>query len=420
MKLLYTVILQIALLLLLASCQTGSAEEAEANVSFENEENLSEYIIAEQESGEDDDHVPYNEDWNYIETDELTRLLEGKAVTSEERTGYEEHPPEWDGLVLVDSRPQDVYSKGHINGAVNIPDGEFDEYKDRLPDDKEAKLVFYCGGLHCALSGNSSEKAMELGYENSYVYQEGIPAWNEAGNYFVTDENHVEEQIMASAVERDDNTPVTLIDARTYEGYFESHIPTAVFWDDGQINTKYDGAAPADKDQEIIVYCGGFFCGKSHAIAEELTAEGYTNVKVFAGGMPLWNDADLPTFGTAGEVGDFDVTDGQKDRSIAADEFHDLVDNGETVLDVRSDDEVASGMIDGALHIPDDEIRSGGADVEEMLPEDKDEEIVLHCASGARAGGVVEIIAEMGYENVHYWNGGISVDEDGTYELDDE
>ncbi|UTW70937.1 rhodanese-like domain-containing protein [Anaerobacillus sp. HL2] len=51
---------------------------------------------------------------------------------------------------------------------------------------------------------------------------------------------------------------------------------------------KVSNVSPKDKNTEIVIYCGGFFCHKSHHLAEYLVADGYKNVKVLAGGMPAW------------------------------------------------------------------------------------------------------------------------------------
>jgi rhodanese-related sulfurtransferase len=49
--------------------------------------------------------------------------------------------------IIVDSRPKrPKYDKGHITGAISIPDSKFDKLKSDLPQDKNVPLVFYCGG----------------------------------------------------------------------------------------------------------------------------------------------------------------------------------------------------------------------------------------------------------------------------------
>ena len=410
-------LLSLSGMIALSACGTSQASETEPTSFLPMEPDVSPYIVEEEAEEEGQDHVPYHENWNYIDTVQLTRLLDGLPEISQDRESYDEVPPEWDNVALIDSRPPGVYAAGHINGSINIPDSAFDDYKHLLPEDKDTKLIFYCGGLHCALSGNSSEKAMDMGYENSFVYQEGTPAWKNAGNYFTVTPEYVEEQILESNVTRDDTDPVMIIDTRTYSGYFAEHIPTAVFWDDTQYGTKYHGFAPENKDAEIIIYCGGFFCHKSPALAEDLLGDGYTNVKVLSGGMPAWKQAGLPTFGMETAEADFDVSAGKVDRSVSADDFEDLIASGATVVDVRGDGEVANGMISGALHVPDGDIHSNEPSVEETLPDDKSTTLLIHCASGARAAGVVEKIVDLGYEDVYYWNGGISISDDGSYTL---
>ncbi len=81
-------------------------------------------------------------------------------------------------LILVDSRPKErKFDKGHIPGAVSIPDSQFDKMTDRLPSDKAAPLYFYCEGLSCKLSSDSAAKAVKLGYTQVKVIPEGYPLW---------------------------------------------------------------------------------------------------------------------------------------------------------------------------------------------------------------------------------------------------
>ncbi len=52
-----------------------------------------------------------------------------------------------DGVMIIDSRPyKPKYAKGHIPTAVSIPHSQFDKMTDKLPADKKALLIFYCGG----------------------------------------------------------------------------------------------------------------------------------------------------------------------------------------------------------------------------------------------------------------------------------
>jgi rhodanese-related sulfurtransferase len=55
--------------------------------------------------------------------------------------------PQPKGAMIIDSRPyKPKYVKGHIPTAVSIPDSQFDKLTDKLPQDKNTLLIFYCGG----------------------------------------------------------------------------------------------------------------------------------------------------------------------------------------------------------------------------------------------------------------------------------
>ena len=55
--------------------------------------------------------------------------------------------PMAEDVMVIDSRPKKAkYDKGHIPLAVSIPDREFDKHISVLPTDKDALLIFYCGG----------------------------------------------------------------------------------------------------------------------------------------------------------------------------------------------------------------------------------------------------------------------------------
>jgi hypothetical protein len=48
---------------------------------------------------------------------------------------------------LIDARPKRAkYDKGHIPGAISIPDSQFAKMTAQLPTQKDALLIFYCQG----------------------------------------------------------------------------------------------------------------------------------------------------------------------------------------------------------------------------------------------------------------------------------
>ena len=56
--------------------------------------------------------------------------------------------PMVEDVMIIDARPKrPKYDKGHIPMAVSIPDSQFDKMTAKLPANKDALLIFYCGGL---------------------------------------------------------------------------------------------------------------------------------------------------------------------------------------------------------------------------------------------------------------------------------
>ena len=90
-------------------------------------------------------------------------------------------------------------------------------------------------------------------------------------------------------------------------------------------------------------------------------------------------------------------------RQITADEAAQLMqeETGFVLLDVRTQEEYASGHIPGAICIPNETIGS------EEIPElpDKDQLILVYCRSGNRSKQASQKLAEQGYTNVVEFGG---------------
>lgn len=83
-------------------------------------------------------------------------------------------------VTLLDCNGAASYAKGHIPGAL-----EFSAVKenlaDKLPKDKDALIVSYCGGPKCGAYKAGANAAQALGYTNVKHYSAGISGWKEAG-----------------------------------------------------------------------------------------------------------------------------------------------------------------------------------------------------------------------------------------------
>ena len=90
-------------------------------------------------------------------------------------------------------------------------------------------------------------------------------------------------------------------------------------------------------------------------------------------------------------------------RQITADEAAQMMqeETGFVLLDVRTQEEYASGHIPGAICIPNETIGS------EEIPElpDKDQLILVYCRSGNRSKQASQKLAEQDYTNVVEFGG---------------
>lgn len=313
-------------------------------------------------------------------------------------------------VMVIDSRPfKPKYVKGHIPMAVNIPDSQFDKMTDQLPQDKDALLIFYCGGLKCKLSHKSARKAEALGYTHVKVFAEGFPGWmSVAGNYPAVDTAWVKAQI-------DKQVDMLLVDSRPKrKKYDRGHIPTAISIPDMEFD-KLTDRLPADKAKPLVFYCGGYKCKLSHKSAQKAIDMGYTNVMVFAAGYPAWKEfAGTPAATTAAAA--TQVKAGAEEGSIDIEYFKKLVaenPEGVRLIDVRDPDEFANGSLKGAVNIPVDNLEEKIA----SLPANKP--VVFICGTGARSGESFYMVQDLRPElkNVYYVDAEMSFAKDGSFTI---
>lgn len=81
-------------------------------------------------------------------------------------------------VVLVDVRPANEFSSGHVDGALNIPLAELANRLSELPDD--ATVVAYCRGPYCVMASTAVTRLREAGYE-ALRLEGGYPQWRDAG-----------------------------------------------------------------------------------------------------------------------------------------------------------------------------------------------------------------------------------------------
>ena len=196
-----------------------------------------------------------------------------------------------------------------------------------------------------------------------------------------------------------------VLDARPYQEFAISHVP-------GALNVAPKPGVPismyvsdvreverlvgGDKGKALVLYCNGPFCGKSKRLSEELLAAGFTSVRRYQLGIPVWRAL----------VG---VTEIEPD-GVRHVRRHDQT---AVFLDARNTEEFAAGSLSGARNIPQTAVEPG-KDVGEVrkakddgrLPmEDHNTRIIVFGRDAAQARGLAEAIAREAFHNVAYFPG---------------
>jgi rhodanese-related sulfurtransferase len=84
-----------------------------------------------------------------------------------------------DPHVLVDTREDNEWGKGHVAGAVHLSKGIIERDIETKVADKETTLVLYCGGgFRSALVADNLQK---MGYRNAISLDGGWRALKESG-----------------------------------------------------------------------------------------------------------------------------------------------------------------------------------------------------------------------------------------------
>ncbi|MEC0226874.1 rhodanese-like domain-containing protein [Paenibacillus alba] len=90
-------------------------------------------------------------------------------------------------------------------------------------------------------------------------------------------------------------------------------------------------------------------------------------------------------------------------NTILPSEIKERLQRGEqlAIIDVREDEEVAAGIIPGAIHIP------LGQLPERLTEIPQADEVILVCRSGARSGRALGFLEAQGYQGLKNMTGGM-------------
>jgi len=82
-------------------------------------------------------------------------------------------------FILVDTREDSEWARGHIPGAIHLSRGTIERDIEKTVPDKGTRIVLYCGGgYRSALAADNLQK---MGYRNVISMDGGWRGWTEAG-----------------------------------------------------------------------------------------------------------------------------------------------------------------------------------------------------------------------------------------------
>jgi rhodanese-related sulfurtransferase len=196
-----------------------------------------------------------------------------------------------------------------------------------------------------------------------------------------------------------------VLDTRPYMEFAISHIPGArnVAPKPGVSMSMYvsdvaevERLVGGDKTKPVILYCNGPYCGKSKRVSEELLGAGFTNVRRYQLGIPVWR-----------------ALVGLTEIELEAVQHVLRTDRTAVFLDARNAEDFREATVPGARNIPLGAVQPG-KDVGEVrkakddgrLPmEDHNTRIIVFGRDAAQARALAEAIAREAFHNVAYFPG---------------
>lgn len=178
-----------------------------------------------------------------------------------------------------------------------------------------------------------------------------------------------------------------VLDTRTQEEFDAGHIPGARILGvapDAQVKA-VEQLVRGDKAAALVLYCNGPYCQASRRLAEQLVAAGFTHVRRYQLGIPVWRALGGPT---AIELGGF-LRVYQVDRSAV-------------LFDVRSPADYSKGSLAGAINVPADDVASGRLKKLPLPEDDFNRRIVLFGKDGAQARALADVLRTRPWHNVSY------------------
>jgi len=185
-----------------------------------------------------------------------------------------------------------------------------------------------------------------------------------------------------------------VLDTRKRAEYAAGHIPAArnVAPSPDAPPAEYIAAVErlvgGDKSRALVLYCNGPFCQASRRLGDQLAAVGFTNVRRYQLGIPVWRALGGPTeIELEGILRIFKV------------------DQTAVFFDARTTQEFAKGSIPGARNVPADKLASDGLRDAPLPRDDFNTRIIIFGRDFAEARALADALSKTPFHNVTYFPG---------------
>ena len=202
-------------------------------------------------------------------------------------------------------------------------------------------------------------------------------------NLEVVDFNYAKAKLSKGTI---NTAKAIFVDARPSKMFKTATIPSSINIPDTDYANYVGQLKDTPKDKEILVFCGGWKCGKSPKVANLLKKDGFTNVKLYQAGVPQWSKKSYK------EV-DLVVVKSNQAKNAAV------------LIDARPYKLFLKETIPGAISIPDTKVE----ELKGRFPVHQNEKIIAFCGGYkcAKSHNIANKLISMGYRDVNVFAGGL-------------
>lgn len=183
----------------------------------------------------------------------------------------------------------------------------------------------------------------------------------------------------------------TVLDTRTIAQFDAGHIPGAKIaaGEGPQRLASIEKLVNGNKAAPFVLYCNGPFCQASRRLAKEMASAGFTNLRRYQLGMPIWRALGGPV-----------VVEKEGVLRVLTD------DRSAVLIDARAQTDFAKATLAGALSLPVADFAAGKIKSPPLPVDDFNRRVILFGGRNDEAARLAALLSKHAWHNVMYYPGG--------------